>query len=1207
MEENEQNKPQVHGTILPRIIEDEMKQSYVDYAMSVIVGRALPDVRDGLKPVHRRILFAMNDMGMLHNRPFKKSARIVGEVLGKYHPHGDTAVYDTLVRMAQDFSLRYPLVQGQGNFGCFTADTKVKLTDGRDLSFSDLVKEHQHGKRNFTFTVVDGIIKIAEIKNPRLTRKNVDIMKVVLDNGEEIKCTLNHKFMLLDGGYTEAQNLKIGDSLMPSYFRLSTKEDDPKAIDYNMILQPKTNIWNFVHILADSWNLERGAYSNSTGRIRHHLDFNKTNNNPDNIKRMHWKEHWQAHYTVTSAKHKTDPSYRQKLAEGRKNFWNNPENRKNYSKRLSERNIKNWANEEYRKKMKAFLSETNKKYIKDHPEVIEEFRIRASKKMKKMRQDPNYKNLFHQKIVASNKKRETNLTGKKKFLKICNYLKNNNFPLDGNMYEEARIEVFGRKSFTGWELGFKKYYNNDLNSLLCEINGNHKVARVEFLKDAADVYDLTIDETHNFALAAGVFVHNSVDGDRAAAMRYTESRLARISEEILQDIDKETVAFVDNFDGSLKEPSILPSKIPNLLVNGSSGIAVGMATNIPPHNLSEISDGIMAQIDNPEITLPELMQIIPAPDFPTGGLICGRNGIINAYTTGRGAITLRAKTSIEERKDHRSLIVHEIPYMVNKAELVKEIAHLVKEKHVTSIADIRDESDKDGMRIVIELKKDANDEVVLNQLYKHTRLQDSFGVNLLALVNGEPHVLTLKQLIYHYIEFRKEIITKRTQYDLRKAEEKAHILQGLIIALNNIDAVVSLIRKSKSAAEASELLISSYSLDKLQAVAILDMKLQRLTSLEQDKIKVERDELLTLIQELRSILNSEQKVKDLIKKESLELKEKYSDSRRSQLVDIETTELNMEDLVKPQEMVITISHTGYIKRIPADTYKEQRRGGKGVIAAQTKEEDFIEDLFVANTHSHILFFTNKGKVHWLKVYYVPEAGRQARGKAIVNLITLENDEKITAFVPVREFDDHHYIIMVTKNGVIKKVNLNDFSNPRKAGIIAVTLNENDELIQAALTDGNQHVIIATKDGNALRFEENKVRAMGRSATGVRGISLRDDEVIGMVVADDTKSLFTATENGYGKRTAVSMYRLTNRGGLGVRNIICSERNGKVVAIKSVTDEDDLMFISKNGIIIRTPAKGISVIGRNTQGVRVMKLAPGDQMVAAAKIVLESNG
>lgn len=806
-------KIQLEGEeIIPREIEEEMKQSYVDYAMSVIVGRALPDVRDGLKPVHRRILYAMGDMGMLHNKPFKKSARIVGECLGKYHPHGDTAVYDSMVRMAQPWSLRYTLINGQGNMG-------------------------------------------------------------------------------------------------------------------------------------------------------------------------------------------------------------------------------------------------------------------------------------------------------------------------------------------------------------------------------------------------------SVDGDSPAAMRYTEARLNKLSEEILQDIDKNTVKFTPNFDGSLKEPTVLPSKVPNLLINGSSGIAVGMATNIPPHNMREVVDGTIALIDNPNLESEHLTQYIKGPDFPTGGIICGTAGIKHAYKTGRGKVIVRAKTEIQPEKNR--IIITEIPYMVNKADLIKHMASLVNDNKIRGISDIRDESDREGMRIVLELRKDANSSVVLNQLYKHTRLQDTFGIMMVALVNNEPKVLSLKQLIHYFIEHRKEVVRKRTEFDLKKAQDRAHILEGLIIALNDIDTTIKLIKQSKSVEEAKTTLQNNLKITEKQAAAILDMRLQKLAALEQEKIKTEHSNLLTLIEELKSILASEQKILNIIKNELLELRNQYADQRRSEIVLAEAETFEMEDLIKQEKMVITITHSGYIKRQPLKTYRQQKRGGKGIIAAGTKEQDFIEDIFVAKTHSYILFFTNKGKIHWLKVYTIPEGSRQALGKSVVNLLQLQNDEKISAFVPVPEFKEDHFLIMATKNGTVKKTALMAYSNPRRGGIIAITLEPNDELMKVVKTDGNKEIMLATKNGAAIRFKETDVRAAGRSAKGVRGARLREgDGIIGMVVADNTKTLLTITENGYGKRSKVEEYRLTNRGGVGVRNIICSERNGKVVAVKSVTDENELMFISKSGITIRTSAKGISVIGRATQGMRLMKLGEQDKVVAAAKIVKE---
>lgn len=1200
-------KTQVQETrIIPRLIQEEMKKSYLDYSMSVIIGRALPDVRDGLKPVHRRVLYTMWDTGLLHNKPHKKSANVVGNCMAKFHPHGDAAIYDTLVRLAQNFSMRYMLVDGHGNFGCFTADTKIKLTDGRDLSFIELAKEHNEGKRNFTFTIdKKGAIKIAEIKNPRLTKKNAEIMKVTLDNGEEIKCTSNHRFMLKNGEYKEAKDLIPGDSLMPAYFRFSTKEDDPDIVGYNMVFQPKSSLWDLIHILSDEWNISKEIYPKSTGRTRHHVDFNKLNNNPDNIRRIGWKEHWKIHYDLTSHNHKNSLEYRLSLAKGREKFWENEANRKAYSERMRQKNLKNWKNAGYREQMRITLSNVNKKYLKEHPEVIEKFRQRATITLKRLWQIPKYREFFHNKIVDSNKRRITNLTGKKKFLKICRYTQENNLILNKENYEKIRKDVFGIKSFTSWDLGIKKYYDNNVGLVLCEISSNHKVIKIESLNECADVYDLTIDNTHNFALSAGVFVHNSVDGDAPAAMRYTECRLQKLAEEMLADIEKRTVKFVPNFDNSTTEPSVLPSKLPNLLVNGSSGIAVGMATNIPSHNMGEVVNAVIAQIDNPDVSLNEMFNYMQGPDFPTGGIICGRNGIIEAYTHGRGKLRVRAKTSFEESKAKDSIIVHEIPYMVNKSELIVEIANNVRDKRIIGISDIRDESDREGMRIVIELKRDADRDVVLNQLFEHTRLQTTFGIIMLALVDNVPRVLNLKSIIHYFIEHRKDVVRKRTLFDLNKAQTNAHILEGLIIASENIDAVIKLIRQSKSVETAKESLVNSFNLTHEQSQAILEMRLQRLTSLEQDKVRKEHKELLKLIDELEAILKDPKKILDIIKNELKEVREKYSDKRRTEITDVDVDGIVEEDLIKDENVAITITHSGYIKRLPIEVYKTQHRGGKGVIAATIREEDIISDIFTANTHDYLLFFTNKGKVHWLKVHQIPEAARTAKGKAIVNLLSLESDEKVSAYVPVNNFDGSRFIIMATKKGTVKKTSLDSFSNPRRTGIIAITLEDKDELINVELTDGNQEIIMATKSGNAVRFHEKNVRASGRSSQGVRGISLKgDDEVVGMIVAANEKTLFTVTENGYGKRTPISEYRLINRGGSGVINIQCSDRNGNVVAICDVGENEDLMLISKNGIVIRVPASDISVIGRNTQGVRIMKLEEGDKAVSAVKVVRE---
>jgi len=802
----EEKQPTSDERIVPKLIEDEMQQSYVDYAMSVIIGRALPDVRDGLKPVHRRILFAMNEMGLAYNKPYRKSARIVGETLGKFHPHGDSAVYDALVRMAQPFSLRYPLVDGQGNFG-------------------------------------------------------------------------------------------------------------------------------------------------------------------------------------------------------------------------------------------------------------------------------------------------------------------------------------------------------------------------------------------------------SVDGDNAAAMRYTEAKLTKIAHELLLDIEKETVNFTDNFDGSMQEPTVLPSRIPNLLINGSAGIAVGMATSIPPHNIREICEAAVEIIDNPDISALDLISLVPGPDLPTGGFIVGTAGIRSAYGTGHGKIKVRARYKLEEGK----IIITEIPYMVNKSALIEEIASNVREKVVQGISDLRDESDRTGMRIVIELKRDANVDIILNQLYKHTRLQTTIGINLLALDKGRPKVLTLKEALECFVKHRQEVIVRRTEFDLKKAQERAHILEGLIIALDDIDRAINLIKKSTSAEAAREALMSGYKLTQVQAQAILDMKLQRLTGLEQDKIRQEHKALLERIDDYKDILAKPGRVDSIIKNDLVEVAQNYSDERRTEILDVDDEDIDIEDLIEEEDMVVTISHSGYIKRTPLALYREQRRGGKGMIATTTKEEDIVDHLFIASTHDYILFFTDAGMVHWLKVYKIPEASRYSAGKALVNL--LNTQEKITTYIKIREFDDKHYLIMGTRKGIVKKTNLIAYSRPRQGGIRAITLDEGDSLVNAAMTDGEKQVLLATKKGMAVKFKEIDARPIGRTSRGVRGIMLRKgDEVVSMMIADEGHCVLTITENGFGKRTSVSDYRLINRGGKGVINIICSDRNGDVVDAKTVTEEDQIMFISKLGIIIRTRAKEISVIGRNTQGMRLMRLNDGDKVVAAAKVV-----
>jgi len=724
--------------------------------------------------------------------------------------------------------------------------------------------------------------------------------------------------------------------------------------------------------------------------------------------------------------------------------------------------------------------------------------------------------------------------------------------------------------------------------------------------DAA-VYDAMVRLAQDFSLrymlVDGHGNFGSVDGDSPAAMRYTEARMSKLSLDMLRDIEKNTVDFIPNFDDTLKEPSVLPARFPNLLVNGSSGIAVGMATNIPPHNLGEVINAIVKVIDEDNVTIEDLMQIVKGPDFPTGGIIMGKEGIRNAYTTGRGRIVVRARAEIEEHGNNRQrIVVTELPYQVNKARLIENIANLVREKRIEGISDLRDESDRDGMRIVIELKKDANANVVLNQLYKNTQMQDTFGAIMLALVNNQPKVLNLRQFIDYYLEHQKEVILRRTRFDLDKAEARAHILEGLKVALDNLDEVINLIRSSKTPADAKEGLMERFKLSEKQAQAILDMRLQTLTGLQREKIEDEYKELLEKIKYFKEVLSSETLVFQIVKEELLEIKSRYADERRTEIAP-SADDIDIEDLIKEENCVITLTHFGYIKRLPADTYKSQRRGGKGITALTTRENDFVENIFTSSTHHYILFFTNKGKTYRLKAYEIPEAGRQAKGMAIVNLLQLDPDETIKAVIPVPEYNEGQYLLMSTKNGLIKKSNLLEYANVRKGGLIGITLKENDELIDVRLTDGNSKVVIVTKQGMSITFDEKDVRPIGRVSQGVKGITLNDDDyVIGMEpIPDSNACLLAITENGFGKRTELEEYRVQTRGGKGVLTYKVTPKTGNVVGIKVVNDTDDIILISSDGIIIRLEVKGISVLGRNTQGVTLMRMDDGVTVVSIAKV------
>ncbi|MFC4546818.1 DNA gyrase subunit A [Paenactinomyces guangxiensis] len=719
------------------------------------------------------------------------------------------------------------------------------------------------------------------------------------------------------------------------------------------------------------------------------------------------------------------------------------------------------------------------------------------------------------------------------------------------------------------------------------------------------VYDAMVrmaqDFSYRYMLVDGHGNFGSVDGDSAAAMRYTEARMASITLELLRDIQKDVIDFGPNYDGSLEEPLVLPSRFPNLLVNGAAGIAVGMATNIPPHNLREIIDGILMLIDNPDIQVEELMKVIKGPDFPTGGIILGHDGIRKAYRTGRGSIRIRAKTRIEEARNGKMrIVVEELPFQVNKAKLVEKIADLVRDKRLEGITDLRDESDRNGMRVVIELRRDVNPKVVLNNLYKHTALQTSFGVNMLALVDGQPRVLNLKQALYHYLEHQVEVIRRRTRFDLNKAEERAHILEGLRIALDHIDEVIALIRSSRTTAEARTGLMEKFGLSEKQAQAILDMRLQRLTGLEREKIESEYQELLKTIAELKAILADEGKIRGVVRDEITEIKNKFGDDRRT-LIKVDEDNILEEDLIPEDEVSILLTHRGYIKRMPLSTYRAQKRGGKGITGMGTREDDFVQMMFVTHSHNHLLFFSNKGRVYRLKAYEVPELGRAARGTAIINLIQIDQDEYIHAVIPVKEFTADTYLFFATAHGVVKKTSLSEFENIRRNGLFAINLRDEDELVGVHLTDGDQEVIMGTRKGMSIRFHESEVREMGRSATGVKGITLaEDDQVIDMDIVIPDKHVLIVTRNGYGKRTPIEEYRVQSRGGKGIKTLSITKKKGPVVGHKVVSETEDLMIVTQSGMVIRLNVADISVLGRYAQGVKLIQV-DGDEVATVARV------
>lgn len=1082
------------GQLQKTNITEEMKKAYLNYAMSVIVSRALPDVRDGLKPVHRRILYAMHEMGLSHGAKYSKSAKIVGEVMGKFHPHGDMPIYDALVRLAQSFAMRYPLIDGQGNFGCFTKDTEIQLTDGRTISFEELIEEHKEGGKHWTFAFnhKDRRIEVAEIKHPRLTIKETQIVEVTLDNGHKIRCTPNHRFMLRTGEYKEAEKLKAGDSLMPLYLE-PFKGSDNNLKGYTQAYQPLEKTWNFVHHLSDEWNLN------------HNISL---------------KAKW------------TDPEYKKRVIK---------------SKTL------------------RFASTLLTKHQRLTPSLYETER------------------------------------------------KNNGTPKLENALK----------------------YFSDFSEIVTQARHyNHKVASVKFLTTKENVYDLTVDKWHNFALAAGIFVHNSIDGDPPAAMRYTEARMATIAAEMLVDIDKETVEYADNFDATLKEPVFLPAKLPNLLLMGSEGIAVGMATKIPPHNLAEVIDAIIHMIGKTtftdalgkkngeltkvgpgspiqmtaNVTVDELLEFIKGPDFPTAGSIYDIAEIRNAYATGRGKITIRGKAEIEDIGQGKSaIIVTELPYQVNKALLVARIADLVKEKKIEGISDLRDESDRRGLRIFIELKRDATPKKILNNLFKLTALQTTFPVNTVALVDGTPQTLNLKVILEEYLKHRYSVVRRRSEFELQQAKARLHILEGLKIAVDHIDAVIKTIRESRTQDDAKKNLMEKFKLSEIQATAILDMQLRRLAALERQKIE---DELLMVketIAYLEDLLSHPKKILVVIKDELANLKHKYTDPRRTKVYKSKVGEFSEEDLIPNEPTVITMTHTGYIKRQSLNSFQTQNRGGKGVTGMKIKEADTIACIRFAQTHDNILFFTNKGKVYQLRAFDIAESSRTSKGTAVVNLLNIESGEKVESLITYSLKDQRgKYVFLTTKKGTVKKSALTEFENIKRSGIIAIKLDPQDELAWSNLTSGEADVFIVTRDGKVIRFHEKSVRPMGRATTGVRGIKLvGNDEVIGMdvIAKGDKPDLLIIMENGLGKKTNIDLFRGQSRAGQGIKVAKVTDKTGKVVIAQIIPhNAQEVIITSKKGQVVKLAISSVPKLSRDTQGVILMRFSDKADKVASATCV-----
>ncbi len=1224
------------GNIEPRALEDEMRTAYLDYAMSVIVGRALPDVRDGLKPVHRRVLFAMNELGLGPTRPYSKCALIVGEVMGKYHPHGDAAIYDTLVRMAQDFSMRALLVDGQGNFGsvdddppaamryCVAGDTRVRLAGGT-IRIGDLASGVQpDSERELALAVLDRLGR--PVQASRIFHSGEHpTLKLRTREGFELCGTHNHPVLcLVDMVGVPLLMWKLLEEIRPGD-RVLLNRTGMGSADAGLDVAERKLALLAGALVAEGWFSERRAGFNNvdrdffdavvdayddvvggpryvysrtirSGSVCHELDV-------QNLTALRSSPLVELEGSLSADKRVPEfvwaarPAFKrvflQAMFEGDGSSSLLPRStiQISYSTRsrqlaggvqqlLLEFGVVSRLATSARGEIKVVV--TNRRDARLFAERVGFLGAKQRKLEGELAHVPLSSRALsrdHVPYVASYIRAEAGSSGVQ-----LDWLRRNNID---------RIERWERSSTAILD----RIRSEEVREVVAPlVTGDYYYAAVESVTDAGvqPVYSLRVDtEDHSF-LTNGFVSHN------------TEARLARIATEMLRDLDMDTVDFAPNYDGSKREPLVLPARFPSLLVNGSSGIAVGMATNIPPHNLREVIGATIAYIEDPEITTEGLMRHIKGPDFPTGGIILGLSGIRDAYETGRGRVRVQAKAHIEPLKQGKeAIVVTELPYMVKKGGpggLIEKVADLVHEKKIPEISDIRDESDKRGMRLVIELKRDAIPKVVLNKLYKHTPLQSTFGVNMVALVDNVPRTLPLRAVIHNYVAHQREVIVRRTKHELAEKEARAHILQGLLRALDHLDEIIELIRASRDRDAAREQLMQRFDFSAIQASAILDLRLSQLTALEAETIQREHADVTERIAELRAILGEEARVLQVIKDELTEISERFADERRTE-ISASTDEIDIEDLIADQQMVITITQSGYIKSLPLATYRQQQRGGRGVTGMEMKDGDFIEHLFVCSSHDYLLFFSNRGKVYRSKVYELPEASRTAKGRALVNVLPLREAERIQAVLSTRDFSETKYLVFATREGVVKKTELSAYNTPIRAdGIIAIKIRDDDELLAVRGVEAGEEVIMVSKAGLAVRFPESAARSMGRDTTGVRGMDVGDGEVIAMDVARDDMDLLVVTENGYGKRTSIDQYRKTNRGAKGVKTIGLTEQKGALAGALVVREHQELVFISLGGMVQRTSVAGISRQGRAATGVRVMNLKSDDVVSAVALVV-----